>query len=369
MTLDKQIHSAWRGISRVVKITVIIVLALMVLRIALPYAVKWYVNRQLNESADYAGKIGDVSMRLWKGGYKIHGIQIFKKSGKIQSPLFSTGEAELSLDWRELFHGAVAGEVILHHPRVNIVEGPTPEQTQTGKEESWDKLLESLFPFKINRFEIDNGEVHFQNPQANPPVDIYTSAIYCVTTNLTNAREVNQKLPSGLHATARTIGGGELTLDLHMNLLKPQPAYEVNCGVTNLDMTAINSFLRAYGKFDVERGIFSLYVSVAADDGKYEGYAKVFFQNLNVFEWNKERGKNILEVFWDAIVGGTAMALKNHPKDQLATKVPISGSYTNKTSIGVWSATGTLLQNAFIQALVPKLDQHVSVNQVDQDKK
>ncbi len=48
----------------------------------------------------------------------------------------------------------------------------------------------------------------------------------------------------------------------------------------------------------------------------------------------------------------------------------ISGTYTN-SSVGIWTATGTLLQNAFIHALVPKLDQQVTVEQVEktEDKK
>jgi hypothetical protein len=120
----------------------------------------------------------------------------------------------------------------------------------------------------------------------------------------------------------------------------------------------------------VAHGTFALYTSVAADNGSYEGYFKVLFKNLDVFQWEKERKKNILAIFWQAIVGGVATVFENHTKDQLATKVPISGSYTN-SSVGIWTATGTLLQNAFIHALVPKLDQHVTVEQVEktEDKK
>ena len=131
-----------------------------------------------------------------------------------------------------------------------------------------------------------------------------------------------------------------------------------------MNLTALNDFLRAYGKFDVASGTFALYASIAAENGNYDGYFKVFFNNLDVFAWDKERKKNILAVFWQAIVGGVTTAFKNHPKDQLATKIPISGSYSN-SSIGVWTASATLLQNAFIHALVPKIDQHVTVEQVE----
>jgi hypothetical protein len=34
-------------------------------------------------------------------------------------------------------------------------------------------------------------------------------------------------------------------------------------------------------------------------------------------------------------------------------------------STGIWTATATLLQNAFIHALTPKIDEHVTVEQVE----
>jgi hypothetical protein len=344
------------------------VLLLIAARIALPFVVKSYVNHKLNAAPGYAGKIGDVDMKLWRGGYRIHEVEILRKTGATRSPLFSALEVDLAVEWRELFHGAVVGEVVLWQPKINFV--PTADGGQNGKDERWDKMLQSLFPFKLNRVEISNGEIHFQNPAATPPVDIYTSKIFATATNLTNSRDSKQKLPSGVTARASTLGGGEANLQLQMNLLDSTPAFELNCGLTNVNLTALNDFLRAYGKFDVERGTFALYTSVAAANGAYDGYFKVLFTDLDVFAWEKERKKNVLEVFWQAIVGGVATVFKNQPKDQLATKIPISGSYSN-SSVGVWTATATLLQNAFIHALVPKLDQHVTIEQVEkpEDKK
>jgi len=357
-------YSGWRKFSQRTRWTVgVIVLLLIGIRMALPYAVKAYVNHSLNRTHDYTGKIGDVRMRLWKGGYRIEDIQILRKSGSIPSPLFSASELDLSVEWRELFHGSVVGEVDIHSPRLNFAA--TTNAQDNGKNESWDKILESLFPFSLNRLEITNGEIHLQDPGTKPPVDIYLSQLAVVATNLTNARNVPQKLPSGLQASGSTMGGGVLTLQLQMNLLKQTPTYEINCGLTNVDLVALNDFLRDYGKFDVASGKFALFTSVASDQGQYQGYVKVFFKNLEIFQWDKERKKNILKIFWQAIVAGVNEVFKNHVKDQLATKIPISGTYTN-SNVGLWTATGTLLQNAFIRALVPKLDQPATVEQVEQ---
>jgi hypothetical protein len=364
MKLSEELQRLCRRLFGPCRWVLFVLLFLLAIRLVLPFSVKAYVNHVLNVSKDYSGKIGGVEMKLWRGGYRIDQIQIFQKVHGVETPLFSAPRMDLSVEWRELIHGAVVGEIILHQPQLSFSASPPQEEVQNGKNQSWDETLQSLFPFKLNRFEIDDGEIHFKNSFSQPPVDIYLTELSLTATNLTNARDSKQKLPSGIIASGSTLGGGELNLRLQMDLLKPTPTYEMNCGLTNVNLTALNNFLRAYGKFDVARGTFALFTSVAAENGAYEGYFKVFFKNLDVFQWEKERKKNILAIFWQAVVGGVATVLENHPKDQLASKVPISGSYTN-SSVGIWTATGTLLENAFIHALVPKLDQQMTVEQVE----
>jgi hypothetical protein len=188
-----------------------------------------------------------------------------------------------------------------------------------------------------------------------------------VATNFTNTRDLKEKLPAGVTARGTTVGGGDVDFQLRIDPLARAPTYELVCQVTNVDLVALNDFLKAYGKFDVERGVFGLYTSVASRDGSYEGEIKLLFENLDVFAWEKERKKNVLEIFWQAIVGTLTTAFKNQPKDRLATKIPISGSYEN-SQVGVWSAVATLLQNAFVRALLPKVDRQMSVEEVKEKK-
>jgi hypothetical protein len=103
-----------------------------------------------------------------------------------------------------------------------------------------------------------------------------------------------------------------------------------------------------------------MFTSFAAADGKYDGYIKIFFRNLDVFQWQKEKKKDILKIFWDAIIGTVADVLKNQPHDQLATKVPVSGAFNN-SDVHLWPTIQTLLRNAFVRALVPKFDERVNV--------
>ncbi|HZL13162.1 MAG TPA: DUF748 domain-containing protein [Verrucomicrobiae bacterium] len=337
---------------------------LICLRLALPFVLKDYVNHQLDKSHDYSGKIGGVTVHLWRGAYQIHGIDIFKTDGKVPTPLFSASNMDLSLQWSELFHGALVSKISMLAPRLNFVSGPTKEQSQSGEENNWGQILESLVPFQINSLEVTNGEIHFQNPYSKPPVNIYFDGVSALATNFTNSRRVADKLPAGIIAQGKTLGGGGVDFQMHMNPTAKAPTFELTGQLTNVNLVALNDFLRAYGKFDVAHGNFALFTSFAAKDESYDGYCKVFFKDLKVFKWEKENKKDALEIFWQAIVGTLTTAFKNQPKDQLATKIPISGSF-QKTDVHIWPMVATLLQNAFIHALVPKMDQPVTVEQVE----
>jgi hypothetical protein len=344
-----------------------VVVLLVVGRLLLPTFVERYVNRQLNRARDYGGQIGNVHLQLWRGQYTIDNIGIFKRSGEVHVPLFAADHVHLSIEWKELFHGAVVGQIRLDRPKINFVSGPTAAQSQTGKDEPWNAMLKSLFPFDLNRVEIMDGEIHFQNEYSKPPVDISLQHFAATATNLTNSREVKGELPAGALARGTTIGGGALDVHVQLDPMAAAPTFQATAQLSNVDLPALNDFLKAYGKFDVASGKFALYTSIASKDGSYDGYAKVFFENLHVFAWEKERGKNALEIFWQAIVGTLATAFKNQPHDYLATRIPISGTY-GKEKVDTWAAVCSLLRNAFIKALVPKLDEKLTVDKVASSK-
>jgi hypothetical protein len=345
-----------------------IVLCVLILgRLALPYVLKSYVNDKLSHLHDYKGSVGDITVHLWRGAYRIHKINIYKISGKIQEPFFEANYLDMSIEWLQLFHGVVVAKVFMLEPKLHFVSGPTKDQSQMGEGDGWDKLLKSLLPFDLNRLEINNGSIYFLNHYSKPPVDVFLNEMKLVAANLTNVQNQNEKLPATVQTTAKTIGGGLIDLKIKLNLLTQYPAFELTGDVNGMDLTAINSFIQAYGKFEVDKGTMSLYSSVASKDGAYDGYVKIFFKNLHVFVWEKEKKKDILQIFWDAIVG-TATAILTNPNGTLATKVPISGSY-GKSQVGTWQAIGSVIGNAFIQALLPKLDEKITLKTVEKKLK
>src|SRR5437870_3590939 len=150
----------------------ILIVLLVGLRLALPSIVEKYVNRKLASLPGYTGRIGKVSIHLIRGAYTIHGINVLKKEGEVPVPFFEARKVDFSMQWSELFHKSLVGEIEVNTCRVNFVKGKTEKETQTSIDDSWLDVVKELFPFKINRFAIRDGEIWFRDFYAKPKVDV-----------------------------------------------------------------------------------------------------------------------------------------------------------------------------------------------------
>ena len=147
----------WDWLRRFQIALVVLALILVLARLALPFAIRDYVNRQLREVPEYGGEVGAIHVNLWRGAYEILDLKLVKTAGEVPVPFVRIPHMDLSIEWPQLLQGAVVGEVEMTRPEVNFVSGPTDEQKQTGVDKGWQQTLEALFPFTINRFEIREG--------------------------------------------------------------------------------------------------------------------------------------------------------------------------------------------------------------------
>jgi len=128
----------------------------------------------------------------------------------------------------------------------------------------------------------------------------------------------------------------------------------------------LNEFFQAYAKVDVNKGTFGLYTEVAAKDGKFKGYVKPLIQDLDILG-KEDRNDNIFRKIWEGLAGGIGEIFQNQSKDQVATKIPFEGLLKNPDT-DTWEAIAQILQNAFIRAIQPSIDQEINIQTVDQAK-
>ena len=340
---------------------VTITVLLVGFRLALPGLVKDYVNNKLDELPEYDGSIADVDIHLLRGAYSIDGVNIVKTTGEVPVPFFEARKVDFSVQWKELFNGSIVSEVDVFQGKLNFVKGQEESDTQVKIDKSWIGIVDDLFPFRINRFQVSSGEAWFRDFHAEPTVDVFIKDLQVVATNLTNNRKITDRLPARIKARGVTLGGGALAIDTRLQPMAKDPTFDLNAEIRDMDMTALNDLLKAYAKVDVHRGRFEVFTEIAAADGKFKGYVKPLFEDVNLLEI-KQDNENPLKLAWEAIVAGVMKVFKNQPKDRFATKVPIEGEF-GKPDVDLWTTIGNVFRNAFVKAFSPAVDESIALTE------
>lgn len=326
-------------------------------RLMLPGFVRDYVNRTLDRNPMYEGRIGTVRVHLYRGAYAIEDVRISKTTGNVPVPLFAAREVDFSIEWRALLEGKVVGRVRMEEPELNFVDAPTEGETQTGGGGPWLEMIQDLFPFKINSTVVRNGSVHFRAYQTEKPVDVYLSQVNASIDNLGNIQDETKPLVSTVRVTALAMDQAKFEYIMTLDPFSYRPTFRMATRLLGLDVTKINDLALAYGKFDFERGWFDLVVESEAQEGQLKGYVKPLFRNLKVISLAKDiKEDNVLQVFWEALVGAATFLLKNHPRDQFGTLIPFTGDLSQSTTADIMATIGNILRNAFIRAYLPRLE-------------
>ena len=344
-----------------------IIVVLIIFRLLLPTIVENYLNKTLADMGEYTGHVEDVDIWLIRGAYVINGLEINKTTGKVPVPFLKAPAIDLSVEWKALFKGAVKAKVVFFEPELNFVSGPTKETSQTGAGTDWTEPLHKLLPIDINKFQIHNGKIKYNDFHASPKVDIFINKLELLATNLSNIEDKGKSLPSELTISGSSIGGGNLSLKGHINVLKQVPDADINMEFTNINLTALNNFTKAYGKFDFEKGKLSVFSEMSVKNGNVDGYVKPVLENVSVLNWSKD-GPTLMQKLWQAAIGATFEIFKNHPKDRFATKIPIEGKLNQKIETDVFTTIVRVVKNAFIEAYQKTLDGTVTFDNNGEEK-
>jgi uncharacterized protein YhdP len=350
----------WK-IRRIRKSIIVLVVLLIVVRAFMPLVVKNYVNRVLARGDGYTGHVNDVDLNLIRGAYEIEGVHILKTDSKIPVPFFTAERIDLSIYWRQIFKGALVGEVEVVEPQVNFVDGKGAAQSQNGEGKSWTKTVRELFPIRIDRFTVRNGRIRFRNFDSKPAIDLAILDLQATAENLTNSEKISKTLAATIRAHAHGTKTGRIELDLKLDPYASMPTFDLNSKFSDIRLPELNPFLKEYASLDVVSGSLDIVAEVFAKKGALKGYVKPLFRNLDILSWKqdvKKQKDNLLEIFWEGIVGGVGEILENQPKDQFATKIPIKGRVDDPKT-DVLTVLAGVLKNAFVRALIPRYDNTV----------
>jgi hypothetical protein len=331
----------------------VIVAGFIGFRLYLPTLVTQIVNEKLDEIPGYKGRIDGVGIHIWRGAYTIHGPYLKKEEGKIPKPFLEAKDVDISVNWPALLHFTIVGKVTFDKLHVNIVNGPSAGQKQTSMDLSGIQKLKELVPLRIDKLEVTDGEVHYGNPWGKPPFDIYLDDIELIARNLTNSDKISKSLVATLAAKGKAMKSGHFKVDASIDPYTKHPTFEVKLELKDLQVRELNAFAEDAAAVDIKTGTLGVFAEANAKEGSIHGYIKPLIHDLDIA--NIKNNATVLETLKGIAVEIVSAIFRNRPHEQIGVKVDFHGSL-EKPEISIWDTIVSLLQNAFIKALEPKLE-------------
>ncbi len=346
---------------------IIIAAAIIIVHVYLALWVRDYVNRKLSEIPGYRAHVAAVTLHLWRGAYQIHNIDIKKTSGQVPVPFFSAPLVDLSVQWHALFfeHAAV-GNIEIYRAKMNLVNGPTNETRQTEVDAPWAQKIKQLYPLKINRFAVHDGEIHYRDYTREPTEDLAFDRVEMVGTNLTNSKKLSKSLIADIRIEGRPFRVGDARSQISLDPYASRPTFAFNLEVKDLPVVKLNDFAQAHGGFTFKEGTFKMAMEASAREGAYQGYVEPVVDHMVIF--NERSAQNPGKFVWEAILGALTEIVRNHPKDRFGTKMPFSGTFENPHP-DIFATIFNALRNSFVKAFEGKLENWKQVPKVEPEKK
>ncbi|MGH7772845.1 MAG: hypothetical protein ACREQA_11505, partial [Candidatus Binatia bacterium] len=93
-------------------------------------------------------------------------------------------------------------------------------------------------------------------------------------------------------------------------------------------------------------------------DSEINGYVKPLFKGMHVYDPQQDGDKPFFRKVREGLVGTVAWVLKNRARDEVGTRVTVSGK-VDSPQFSTWEAVLGLLKNAFIKAILPGFEKEV----------
>ena len=334
-----------------VKILIGVAVVLVGARAALPSLIKNKINAKLDRLEGWDASVGDVDLALLRGGLVLRGI---KAKGKNSSLNASVARTAVNISWGNLLRRRFVASVDISRPKASMtVRRADKAKAKEAVKETGKKAevvfpnLKDLFPFRIDRFALHDGEITVKEDE----LEVKFTDLFFVVKGLSN---LEKGARAKGEAGATISKDGALRLDFRVDPTGRPPEFEFALTVKKLELSEINPLLRAEFGMDVDKGVFELVAEATSTGGGFHGYVKPFVEDLKMNPIGG-KGKSVGKVVKEAVVGAVASVLKNKKTNAVAAKIPFEGKYDDP-NMSVWHAMLSVLRNAFIKALSPSFD-------------
>lgn len=202
---------------------------------------------------------------------------------------------------------------------------------------------------KARRISAGGATLGFVNEAARPRYRVFLADTDLVIENFTNQRTEGT---ATARLNGRFMGSGATAVSATFRPEINGPDFDLTARIENVDLKSMNDLLRAHARVDVVSGVFSVFAQVGVKHRRIEGYVKPLFGDLDVYDAPQDEDKSFGRKLKEKAVEVVGKVLRNRPRAEVATVVPITGKVDDPET-RTWETLIGLVQNAFFKAVLP----------------
>ncbi|MES2802034.1 MAG: DUF748 domain-containing protein [Bdellovibrionota bacterium] len=299
----------------------IIILILGAIRLMIPVVALTAINYVLkNKIEDYVGRAEDIDLAFIRGAAQLSDLHLERKD-KPETLKIDIAAMKFNFSWQDFWEKKIIANLHIEKLEVVLTELPPekpPQPDDLTFVELRKILAESEWSSKINKFEIRNSSVKFVVPKAKAPLSI--SNIDVDIQNLHFSPDTEWQL-ANVKVRGLLQGQAEINLNGKLQPLAMPPMADLNFSLVDFDLKTLNGLLLKVLPMDITRGKLSTYIEAASEKGYSNGYAKVFFDEIDVVA-SKQKFKSGRHFLIEAGAGFGNWLLKNSKEKSVAISVP-----------------------------------------------
>jgi hypothetical protein len=244
---------------------------------------------------------------------------------------------------------------------LGYLHAPATQQAEARRVKETGKQIEKqnnrpAVDISVGEFDVTHSSFSYTDKTTDPNYRVFFSDADIALKNLSNHQKQGA---ADLILRGKFMGSGDTNVSGNFLASQHGPAFNLKVAIQNTDLPSMNDILRAYGRFDVAAGQFSVFSDISIKDGAMNGYVKPMFANLKVYDYQKDKDTGVLHQAKEIVIGGAFHLFKNSRTKQVATDIDLKGKLTNPDT-STWQALAQVLRNAFIEAIIPGFDRAVA---------
>src|SRR5262245_666029 len=209
-----------------------------------------YIEGQMNERLKgYTARIERLSFHPIGGALTLYDLVIVQDAHP-DPPVLHVERLRASVQWKALLFGRVVADFRIARPKVYAdrehlqreAKDPTPV-----KDKGWQEAFEAIYPLKINRVRIIDGEITYVDDTRFKPLEL--TRVDATIENIRNIRSKDRVYPSDVRVEAVVFDRGRLLIDGNADFLA-EPHIGVK-GVVELSDIELDPFRQITNKVNV----------------------------------------------------------------------------------------------------------------------